>query len=58
MGIKTSYDDETLQTIEDIIDEYMVYGGDQFKIDLINRFEDDYSNPTLNHAVLNYMCSI
>lgn len=54
MGIMKS--SHGLETIEDVIDEYMVYGGDQFNESFIRSFDDNYSNQTLNHALLNYMC--
>jgi hypothetical protein len=57
MGIDTSEYDNVSKTVEEIIDEYMVYGGgNTFKINFISSFDNNVDNQTLNHALLNFMC--
>jgi hypothetical protein len=56
MGIEAP-SSSNLQTIEEVIDDYMVYGGEKFIKNFIYSFDNDYSNQTLNHALLNYMCN-
>ena len=46
------------KTVEDVIDEYMVYGGQSFHIKFIDAFEDIQHNHILNHAIVNYCAQL
>ena len=57
MGIDPSITSSNIsKTVEEVIDEYMVYGGKEFSKQLVNSFDNYYEN-NINHCLVNFMSS-